>query len=111
MGGPGHLFPGAHKSKKYDKKGKLQELESFDKGKRKSNNISLGIELTEVKLENGFYAKGILVKNKKNDPQALYNLDKDREETTNLIEMDKDRLKDMQFKWNEWSADLIDCIF
>lgn len=52
-----------------------------------------------------------LVKNKKNDPQALYNLEKDSEETTNLIEMDKDRLKDMQFKWNEWSADLIDCIF
>jgi arylsulfatase A-like enzyme len=52
-----------------------------------------------------------LVKNKKNDPQALYNLDKDREETTNLIERDKDRLKDMQFKWNEWSSDLIDCIF
>jgi arylsulfatase A-like enzyme len=52
-----------------------------------------------------------LVKNKKNDPQALYNLDKDREETTNLIERDKDRLKDMQFKWNEWNADLIDCIF
>ena len=52
-----------------------------------------------------------LVKNKKNEPQALYNLEKDSEETTNLIEMDKDRLKDMQIKWNEWSADLIDCIF
>ena len=52
-----------------------------------------------------------LVKNKKNDPQALYNLDKDREETTNLIKRDKDRLKDMQSKWNEWSGDLIDCIF
>ena len=52
-------------SKKYDKKGKLEELESFNKGKRKSNNISLGIELTKLKLENGFYSKGILVKNKK----------------------------------------------
>ena len=52
-----------------------------------------------------------LVKNKKNEPQALYNLEKDSVETTNLIDMDKDRLKDMQFKWNEWSADLIDCIF
>ena len=41
----------------------------------------------------------------------VYNLEKDSEETTNLIEMDKDRLKDMQIKWNEWSADLIDCIF
>jgi len=53
-------------SKKYDKKGKLLELETFDKGKRKSNNISLGLELNEVKLENGLYAKGILTKNIKN---------------------------------------------
>ena len=42
-------------SKKYDKG--LLELETFDKGKRKSNNISLGLELNEVKLENGLYAK------------------------------------------------------
>ena len=53
-------------SKKYDKKGKLLELETFDKGKRKSNNISLGLELNEVKLKNGLYAKGILTKNIKN---------------------------------------------
>ena len=59
-------------SKKYDKKGKLEEFESFDKGKRKSNNISLGIELTEVKLEKGFYAKGILVRNRKNGLFKVY---------------------------------------
>ena len=53
-------------SKKYDKKGKLQELESFDKGKIKNNNLSLGVELTEIKLENGLNAKGILANNKKN---------------------------------------------
>ena len=44
----------------------MLELETFDKGKRKSNNISLGLELNEVKLENGLYAKGILTKNIKN---------------------------------------------
>ena len=59
-------------SKKYDKKGKLQDLESYDKGKRKSNNISLGIELTEIKLDDGLYAKGILVENIKNGLFKVY---------------------------------------
>ena len=59
-------------SKKYDKKGKLQELESFDKGKRKSNNFSLGIELTEIKFKDGLYAKGVLVKNRKNGLFKVY---------------------------------------
>ena len=59
-------------SKKYDKKGKLQELESFDKGKIKNNNLSLGVELTEIKLENGLNAKGILANNKKNGLFKVY---------------------------------------
>lgn len=58
--------------KRYDKKGKLQDLESFDKGIRKSNNMSLGIELTEIIIDDSLTAKGMLLGNKKNGLFKVY---------------------------------------
>ena len=47
----------------YDKKGKIQELQSYNNGKESKNEISLGVVYNKVVLNNNNYLLGVVENN------------------------------------------------
>ena len=51
--------------KKYNNKGKLEKIESYNKGKESDTEISLGLELSKIPLDLDNYLLGVIKNNKK----------------------------------------------
>ena len=58
--------------KKYNNKGKLEKMESFNKGIESETEISLGLELTKIPLSSEKYLLGVIKKNKKQGLFKVY---------------------------------------
>ena len=58
--------------KKYNNKGKLEKMESFNKGKESETEISLGLELTKIPLSSDKYLLGVIKENKKQGLFKVY---------------------------------------